>query len=207
MDVRLPEIGDIVVNNDNLQEYWGYIVESNKDVYTLHTTRIIKKINQNVSWYAFTPTEHIEFLKDPDMYKIKKIAEKKQAKLQKKKLQEDKTQALFEEIAKINVQEMIQANKYNKLMKNDIGYNNIYSVYWKDDGTFKPVAYSASVVYKMVIIARTPEEAKSIASEQVYLGNDTEHFWRNKQYLICKHIGISLDEAGVVCINSQEDTG
>jgi hypothetical protein len=77
---------------------------------------------------------------------------------------------------------------------------------------FFGVVLSLKYFYEMIIIAKSPEEAKNIASHTSssyrYFGDDTKHFWADHRYLVCDLIGASyIDESQMICINKQNDTG
>ena len=185
--LRLPKVGDIITAYPNRKEYWGRIVGIEDTCYRLESDRIAKRENQNIKWYAFSQEEHIEFLKDPENYD--------------RKMQERKTELIFEQVKKLNEESIALAEKYPK------SEYYIYKVRWIDDGTFQPMAYSESAVYEKIIIATTSDEAYDIAKENPN-GGDTQHFWHNPKYLVCECLGGSwINESKVIMINSQYDTG
>ena len=184
MDKKKVEIGDVIVAYPNRKEYWGTIstIEIGANIFWLNTDRMVRKENQNIKWYAFSPEEHIKFLQNPDAYQTIK--------------QNEKTELIWEQVA--------QKNQNQKVPR------FIYKVYWLDDGTFKPQPYNMSAIYEMSIIAKSSEEAKDIASQTSeslsYIGEDTKHFWADHRYLVCDLIGSSyIDESQMICINKIHD--
>jgi hypothetical protein len=104
----------------------------------------------------------------------------------------------YEKVARLNA-ELNMAEPYQ-------GYN-IYHIYWIKDASFKPSIYSMSATFSFVISAKSQQEAFNFIQTQ-NVGDDTEKYWRDRNYLVFHLLGKSnVNKLSVICRDHQEDTG
>jgi hypothetical protein len=100
--------------------------------------------------------------------------------------------------------------KQNTLLnvEKDLTEYNIYKIYPLLDKSFKPCPWSLSAIYDIIVNAKNTDEAFEFIQTLGMLGGDTDHFWKDKKYLVFELIGKSyLNKVILISKNGQEDTG
>lgn len=200
-------------------DVWGIVIKDEGSVLRLDSGRIVKKSTYKTEWCYEEELSHIYYtvigMNDSKVWGIPTRYEGKVIRLDSGLIVQKNTYGLewcyFGELKYIKktFKEVAEKNSlisYRINLEKPLHHFNLYLLRIMDDCYFSRVDHQKiHEVREMVVSARDPEEAKTLASTCKNL-DDSEAYWKEPRYILCELIGESYkDETKIISVSRYDD--